>query len=75
MVTDNNLTTRRNLRANIEQQSLQINEKFIKAFNEAFKHLQVLGDQVNFIDESCQNMMTKIEVKQNIIFLKLFNKY
>lgn len=61
LVTDNNLTTRRNLRANIEQQSLQINEKFIKAFNEAFKHLQVLGDQVNFIDESCQNMMTKIE--------------
>lgn len=62
LVAENNLTTRRNLRANIEKQSLQINEKFISAFQDAFQNMQILSDQVNFIDKSCQTMMSKIEV-------------
>ncbi|XP_017462086.1 PREDICTED: conserved oligomeric Golgi complex subunit 6-like, partial [Rhagoletis zephyria] len=61
LAVENNLTTRRNLRANIEKQSLQINEQFIGAFQEAFTHLTVLTDQVHFIDQTCQKMMDKIE--------------
>ena len=61
-MVENNLNTRRNLRANIERQSLQINEQFTKAFRETFQHLQTLSNKVNFIDTSCRNMMSKIEV-------------
>lgn len=71
LAVENNLTTRRNLRANIEKQSLQINEQFIGAFQEAYTHLQTLNDQVHFIDETCQKMMDKIEVLWLLYFCNL----
>ena len=62
LVVDNNLNARRNLRANIENQSLLINEKFIGAFFEVYKHFQTLCDSVSFVDASCKKMMVKVEV-------------
>lgn len=61
LVNDNTLTTRRNLRAKIETQSLAINEQFAEQFNDVHRKFQQLNDYITFVDSSCQMMMEKID--------------
>ena len=68
LIPENTLNTRRNLRANIERQSLIINEQFMEAFQNTYSNLQKLSKNVEFIDKSCHNMMENIEVWNFVLF-------
>lgn len=70
LVMDNSLTTRRNLRAKIETESLNINKEFAAEFDNVYLKFQQLSDCVSFITNSSQNLMKRIEVYFSIYFGK-----
>ncbi len=75
LVNENNLTIRRNLRTNIEKQSLVINEQFIESFHDVNECLEDLYKNVNYMNDCCHQMIKQIEVSFVLIFkIYLFNK-
>lgn len=62
LISENNLNNRRNLRANIEKQSLLVNEQFLSIFEDTYRNFQKLSNHVTFINNACNEMMNKVEV-------------
>lgn len=59
--TDNTLQARRNLRSQIEKQSLEINENFLAAFREVKETFDEVYNNVADMNKSLQDMTLRLQ--------------
>ncbi|XP_054168923.1 conserved oligomeric Golgi complex subunit 6-like [Oppia nitens] len=62
---DNTLHNRRNLRTNIEKQSLKINEEFVNCFGSVRDQLNDLFRDVQRMNDNCHQMIQQIETTKS----------